>query len=350
VNLRHCLADRRHWLEGWSISLLAHALAVAGGTILVADLQLAPQPEPFRWQVAVIDVSMPKQVGLASPQSIHGPARLSERPSDAASKAPATRQVPRETRKIDSVAVTPAPVEPTRAPHERPTPVQPPHPVQPIDETVQPPVNEVLGQSSQSPESAPVSKPVQTKPAAESSVSITDPRTTEASVATDQPDASAMAGQTVSSTEPQRLDEAMRAVDATANRPTAVGIETSETAQPSVTSSETQTAMVKDQPVQETPSKSDLRWLADALWSRVEQLKRYPYTARLNRWEGKVVLRAVIREDGHLMDLEIARSSGYAILDNDAIEVLKKASPLALQHPLGQPQVVVHIPISYRLQ
>jgi hypothetical protein len=38
------------------------------------------------------------------------------------------------------------------------------------------------------------------------------------------------------------------------------------------------------------------------------------------------------------------------VLDRDAVNVLKKASPLGLARPLGQPQVVIHIPIHYQLR
>jgi len=61
-------------------------------------------------------------------------------------------------------------------------------------------------------------------------------------------------------------------------------------------------------------------------------------------------LRAVIREDGQLMDLEVAESSGHQVLDLAALEIVRQASPLKLLHDLGQPQVVVQVPISYRLE
>jgi protein TonB len=110
-------------------------------------------------------------------------------------------------------------------------------------------------------------------------------------------------------------------------------------------------ATIHEVPVQARPAtRPDYSWLAEALWNRVERMKRYPYLARMNRWEGKVVLEAVIRDDGHVLNLKVAQSSGYAVLDKDAMEVLQKASPLALKHPLGQTQVVVQVPISYRLE
>ena len=87
-----------------------------------------------------------------------------------------------------------------------------------------------------------------------------------------------------------------------------------------------------------------------SLDQRIEQLKRYPLQARTRHWEGKVILEAVIRDDGTIVKLRIDESSGHAILDQDALNVVKKASPLALKHPLGQPQITILVPISYNLE
>jgi len=86
------------------------------------------------------------------------------------------------------------------------------------------------------------------------------------------------------------------------------------------------------------------------LWKRVAELKRYPSTARLNGWEGKVIVRAVVRNDGHLAELTVRESSGYEVLDRAALDAVRLACPLKLKHHLfGKPHVVVHIPISYTL-
>ncbi len=86
------------------------------------------------------------------------------------------------------------------------------------------------------------------------------------------------------------------------------------------------------------------------MWDRVANLKRYPHLARARHLEGRVVVRAVIREDGHLTKVDVAESSGHEILDMDAIEIIKRACPLHLRQPLGRPEVVVQVPISYKLQ
>jgi protein TonB len=95
--------------------------------------------------------------------------------------------------------------------------------------------------------------------------------------------------------------------------------------------------------------RADYGWLAEALWSRVEKGKRYPQQARLNQWEGKVVVRAVIRDDGQLVDLDVARSSGHSVLDEDAIASVRQAFPLSLPRSLGTAQVALQIPINYQL-
>jgi protein TonB len=99
-----------------------------------------------------------------------------------------------------------------------------------------------------------------------------------------------------------------------------------------------------------TPAvKVDHGWLADSLRRRLAELKRYPSTARLNGWEGKVVLRAVIRADGHLSEVKVHRSSGYDALDNAAIEAIRLVCPLHMHQPLGTAEVAVYVPIVYSL-
>jgi periplasmic protein TonB len=117
-------------------------------------------------------------------------------------------------------------------------------------------------------------------------------------------------------------------------------------AEPVVRESAPQVAMATSP----TPSiKVDHGWLADSLRRRLAELKRYPSTARLNGWEGKVVLRAVIRADGHLSEVKVHRSSGYDVLDNAAMEAIRLVCPLHMHQPLGTSEVAVYVPIVYSL-
>jgi len=97
-------------------------------------------------------------------------------------------------------------------------------------------------------------------------------------------------------------------------------------------------------------TQADYGWLRDMLWKRIEELKRYPRIARENHWEGRVVVQAVIKADGTVGELSVAESSGHALLDEEALVVMRKASPLTLKHQLEKSQITILVPISYRLE
>lgn len=88
-------------------------------------------------------------------------------------------------------------------------------------------------------------------------------------------------------------------------------------------------------------------WLKADLMTQIERMKRYPQFALDNRWEGRVVVRAVIRADGQLLELSVVESSGHELLDRESLELLRRLSPVPLKHPLGAPQVTLRIPINY---
>jgi protein TonB len=97
------------------------------------------------------------------------------------------------------------------------------------------------------------------------------------------------------------------------------------------------------------PAKRDYGWLSEAILRRMEKLKRYPTSARVDRAEGKVVVKAVIDEDGSISEVGVFQSSGHTALDEAAVETMRQAAPIHLPHPLGQPRMTIKIPMSYRL-
>jgi periplasmic protein TonB len=96
-------------------------------------------------------------------------------------------------------------------------------------------------------------------------------------------------------------------------------------------------------------TRADYGWLVDMVRKRVEDLMRYPILAKANHWEGRVVVQAVVKADGTVGDLRVAESSGHALLDEDALVVMRKASPLMLKHQLEKSQITILVPIRYRL-
>ncbi len=282
------------YLQGWMLSVLLHGAVVGAAITLVSDLHLEPQPEPFQWEVSVVEAPAPERVGTP-PASPAEPTPTLAPPVEPQVVTKSVQQVTRQEVRQEVREISPV----------VPTPMQA---TQPGDRPVQ---------------------------AVETLRQIVPLETTEPAPISEAPpvvrEAEAPATPVVSA----------EAVPDSPPQPTVV-------ASPAV--EDTRTA-VRESPARPVAAmKADYGWLAEALWRRVEQLKRYPHLARMNRWEGRVVLRVVIQEDGHLLDLAVSESSGHSVLDQDALEILKLASPLTLKHPLGKPQVVVQVPISYRLE
>ena len=60
---------------------------------------------------------------------------------------------------------------------------------------------------------------------------------------------------------------------------------------------------------------------------RIESHKRYPGTAKARQIEGRTTVRFVIKPDGHISSLKIAKSARHKTLDQAALSAVKDASP-----------------------
>jgi periplasmic protein TonB len=98
-------------------------------------------------------------------------------------------------------------------------------------------------------------------------------------------------------------------------------------------------------------AKVDYEWLAALMAQWIEGLdKRYPAMLRIEGAKGKVTLTAILHEDGWLSEVRIVKSSGYAALDQVAVEDVQNGRPVHLPHPLGRAQIPVKFSISYDLK
>jgi protein TonB len=89
----------------------------------------------------------------------------------------------------------------------------------------------------------------------------------------------------------------------------------------------------------------------NAVMLQINRQKRYPSAARTQEMQGVVEVRIVIDRGGQLMATEVGRSSGFALLDQEALEILKRASPLP-PLPVAVQGETLHltIPIRFRIQ
>lgn len=89
------------------------------------------------------------------------------------------------------------------------------------------------------------------------------------------------------------------------------------------------------------------------LWGVARKISQYRYHSSQANEQGTVVLRLVIRRDGHLLDVSVARSSGIVNLDRGLVEAARAAAPYAaLPASLPGPQITFTLPFAsvYRRQ
>lgn len=65
----------------------------------------------------------------------------------------------------------------------------------------------------------------------------------------------------------------------------------------------------------------------DMIRQRIQESIIYPHQARKDGIEGRPYVRFSINTAGEVTSLELVRSSGYAILDEEALSAIRRASP-----------------------
>jgi protein TonB len=83
----------------------------------------------------------------------------------------------------------------------------------------------------------------------------------------------------------------------------------------------------------------------------LERHKQYPRMAQLRRQEGTALLRFTMLRDGRVVAHRLDRSSGHAVLDREAEELIERASPLpAMPADMTQNSLEVVVPIAFALR
>ncbi|HEY6241788.1 MAG TPA: energy transducer TonB [Burkholderiales bacterium] len=88
-----------------------------------------------------------------------------------------------------------------------------------------------------------------------------------------------------------------------------------------------------------------------ALIDAAKRYKRYPVQAMERGWQGRVEIRLIIGADGRIKNVLIKRSSNYPILDDQALDMVKKGKPMAQIPPaLRGREFTVDVPVIFELQ
>ncbi len=326
---------------GWLVSLVLHGSLVLGAMVLLQQMQLAVLEKPFEWNVAMVQ-----------------PAAIPHSPT-AANESPPTPPPPRQSQVLAPRPPEPAPVQPL------PSPVLP-APPPPIHTPITPPRAEpapfppIQAAAPSKPEPTP--EPVRDQPRPQSPVAMKSPEAPPTTALADIPPpahsvsppepASASAPASTATSVPEPAPSAPEPVRTEVDLPHQPVPTPGRTADTSTATQQSVTPAAPEiQPGQTGTAKPDDGWLSALMGRWITDLeKHYPATLRLEGVQGKVVLVAMLHENGTLTDVKIAKSSGNTVLDQAAIADVEQGPPIKLSRPLGRPQRPIKFSISYDLK
>lgn len=338
------VTHNRFLAPAWIVSVTLHGVVVTLAMLFAAQVRPVIQEEPFKWDVALVETVNTDSPAEPMPQPAAEPMRPAVRPVQPQVRpAPPTVEPP-----PDRVMHRVAPQQTVQMVHPEVQPVKPverEEPPPPLKtEPVTPPVTPVPEKTIE-PVEQHIAEIPRTKPEPVMPTKEPEPvQSSEPVIAQRQP----VAPPPSEAVETRPVENPVKA-----STPESASFAPAETAAPVSSSSDAARQEAPMQTAKAAPPghevKTDHRWLAESLWRRVAELKRYPNSARLNGQEGKVILKAVIRSDGHLIDVTVQKSSGHQILDAAAVEAVKLACPLHMKHAINKPEIVVSLPIVYSL-
>jgi protein TonB len=83
----------------------------------------------------------------------------------------------------------------------------------------------------------------------------------------------------------------------------------------------------------------------------IAKFKKYPRIAIRRNWQGLVLVRMVMLDNGNIQSIAIEKSSGYEVLDNEAIKMIERAKPLPKPPDiLAGDEVNIYVPVSFALK
>lgn len=91
----------------------------------------------------------------------------------------------------------------------------------------------------------------------------------------------------------------------------------------------------------------DYGWLQQAIFTQLEELKRSSHPFIDQSQPLRVMVKAVVSREGMLLDSSVAKSSGLARIDEEAIALVQRVFPMQFAQTLDREQIVMRIPITY---
>lgn len=89
----------------------------------------------------------------------------------------------------------------------------------------------------------------------------------------------------------------------------------------------------------------------NALWNAISKHKKYPKIAQMRGWQGETIVELVLDGSGKIKSKKITQSSGYEVLDKQALEMVEKAIPFPTPpEALRNSTFTIVIPVPFKLE
>jgi protein TonB len=83
---------------------------------------------------------------------------------------------------------------------------------------------------------------------------------------------------------------------------------------------------------------------------RVQESLIYPLAARRQGLGGTVELHVWLEATGRVRDVQVARSSSHAVLDDAAVETIRRLGPMPFPDSLPRRPLLIRLPLVYELR
>ena len=118
---------------------------------------------------------------------------------------------------------------------------------------------------------------------------------------------------------------------------------------PTPASQPAQTPQVANETVTDAMRARERNYYA-TLMSWLNRKKTYPTEAKKARQQGIVSVRFTIDQRGNVIAADIKKGSGYALLDDETLKLMRRASPLPeIPDSLKRQQLTISLPVEYSL-
>lgn len=118
---------------------------------------------------------------------------------------------------------------------------------------------------------------------------------------------------------------------------------------PAVSQTEAPTELV-EAPLTASGKRAQSKYLRE-LMAWLARHRVYPTEARKDKMQGVVQVRFSLDREGHLLTASVQRSAGFSVLDQAALDVLRRAEPMpAFPKGLDRQKMTVSLPIDFSLQ